>query len=325
MSMFFKCIATAVVVLIGIIASVTTMYAQPTLRVGWSIPGEETKYWMMKRSGEFSNLGKSYNIEWIQFQGTAAMAQALAAGALDCASQSPLNVAQGAVKGNLRAYIVAQHIYEKPGGFSVYWAVKDDSTIRAIAGLNGKLISIDMLDSAIYGPMALLLKQNGATPNRVIKIEYPLSEDALRSGRVDAAVMNQPFAGAAEARGGIRKLFALSAAMPNFVHLVEACRTDLEDKHPGLVQSYVRDISTSMRKALADRAETLKVVSEVTKARIDHLDRYLLKDNDFGRDPGAAPNFPAMQKMLDIYADTGVLPKLDVTTFKHPMIFAPLK
>jgi hypothetical protein len=55
------------------------------------------------------------------------------------------------------------------------------------------------------------------------------------------------------------------------------------------------------------------------------LDTYLLKDNDFGRDPGAAPNFDAIQKMLDIYTATGMLPKMDVAQFRHPTIVAPLQ
>ena len=60
--------------------------AQPTIRVGWTIPAEESKYWMMRRPAEFPDLGKTYNVEWTQFQGTAPMTQALAAGALDCAT-----------------------------------------------------------------------------------------------------------------------------------------------------------------------------------------------------------------------------------------------
>ena len=78
----------------------TPATAQQTIRVGWTIPAEESKYWMMKRPAEFPELGKTYNIEWVQFQGTAPMTQALAAGALDCATQSPLALAQGAVNGN---------------------------------------------------------------------------------------------------------------------------------------------------------------------------------------------------------------------------------
>src|SRR5882724_6042367 len=96
-------------------ADVSSLQAQQTIKVGWTIPAEESKYWMMKRPAEFPDLGKTYNIEWVQFQGTAPMTQALAAGALDCATQSPLALAQGALNGNLRAYIVAQHVFEKPG------------------------------------------------------------------------------------------------------------------------------------------------------------------------------------------------------------------
>jgi hypothetical protein len=81
-----------------------------------------------------------------------------------------------------------------------------------------------------------------------------------------------------------------------------------------------------MKKALANRDETLKVVNEIMKAPIPVLDTYLLKDNDFGRDPGAAPNFPAIQTMLDTYTATGMLSKkVDVNQFRHPTIVAPLQ
>ena len=77
---------------------------------------------------------------------------------------------------------------------------------------------------------------------------------------------------------------------------------------------------------LADRAETLKVVNEVIKAPVEVLDTYLLKPNDFAREPGAAPNFTGIQAMFDIYAETGMIKqKLDVSQFKHPSIVAPIE
>jgi ABC-type nitrate/sulfonate/bicarbonate transport system substrate-binding protein len=317
-----------VVIAVNALGSISASHAQQTIRVGWTIPAEESKYWMMRRPAEFPNLGKTYNVEWTQFQGTSPMTQALAAGALDCATQAPLSLANGVVGGNLKAYIVAQHVYEKPGGFSVYWAVMEDSPIKKIADLKGKTIGISVIGGGTQGPFELLLKKNGVDPKTDIKLvetSFSISEDALRQGRVDAVNMNQPFAARAEAKGGTRKLFSLSEEMPNIVHILEACRADFVDKNPELVKAYVRDITLGMKKALADRAETLKVVSEQLKAPIAVLDTYLLKDNDFGRDPGAAPNFEAIQKMLDIYAATGMLPKLDVAQFKHPSIVAPLQ
>lgn len=312
----------------AVVAGIGAAQAQTTIRVGWTIPAEESKYWMMRRPAEFPSLGKDYKVEWTQFQGTAPMTQALAAGALDCATQAPLSLSNGAVGGGLKAYIVAQHVFEKPGGFSVYWAVKDDSPIKTIADLKGKTIGISVIGGGTQGPFNMLLKKNGVDPAKDIKlveVGFAVSEDALRQGRVDAVNMNQPFAARAEAKGGTRKLFALSEAMPNIVHILEACRAEFVDKNPEAVKAYVRDITAGMKKVLANREETLKVVSEQLKAPIPVLETYLLKDNDFGRDPGAAPNFPAMQKMLDIYAETGMLPKLDVMQFKHPTIVAPLQ
>src|SRR5262249_43121750 len=136
----------------AMVASVSPLQAQQTIRVGWTIPAEESKYWMMRRPSEFPDLGKTYNIEWTQFQGTAPMTQALAAGALDCATQAPLSLANGVVGGNLKAYIVAQHVFEKPGGFSVYWAVKDDSPIKTVADLKGKTVGISVIGGGTQGP-----------------------------------------------------------------------------------------------------------------------------------------------------------------------------
>jgi len=323
-----KTLMLAALAAIALAASARPTLAQQTIRVGWTIPAEESKYWMMKRPAEFPDIGKTYNIEWTQFQGTAPMTQALAAGALDCATQAPLSLSNGVVGGGLKAYIVAQHVYEKPGGFSVYWAVKDDSPIKTIADLKGKTVGISVIGGGTQGPFNMLLKQAGLDPAKDIKlveVGFAVSEDALRQGRVDAVNMNQPFAARAEAKGGTRKLFQLSEAMPNIVHILEACRADFVDKNPDLVKAYVRDITAGMKKALANRDETLKVVSEVMKAPVAVIDTYLLKDNDFGRDPVAAPNFPAIQKMLDIYAETGMLPKLDVAQFKHPTIVAPIE
>ena len=303
--------------------------AQPTIRVGWTIPAEESKYWMMRRPDQFTNLGKTYKVEWIQFQGTAPMVQAMAAGALDCSTQGVLSMALGAIQANLATYIVAQHVGEKPGSFSVYWAVKDDSPIKTIADMKGKSVGINVFGSGIYGPMALLLKRHGVDAEKDIKLVetgFPASEDAIRAGRVDVGVLNQPFAARAEAKGGLRKLFSLADQQQNIVHILEVCRKDYVDKNADLVRAYVRDLTAGMAKAVANRDETLKVVSEVTKAPVQVLDTYLLKPNDFAREAGAKPNFEGIQAMLDIYAETGMLPKkLDAQTFRHSTIVAPLE
>ena len=85
-------------------------------------------------------------------------------------------------------------------------------------------------------------------------------------------------------------------------------------------------MTLAMKKAMGNREETLKVDSEVTKAPVAVLDTYLLKPNDFAREPGAKPNFDGIQAMLDIYADTAMVSKrLNASQFKHPTIMAPIE
>jgi ABC-type nitrate/sulfonate/bicarbonate transport system substrate-binding protein len=303
--------------------------AQEVIRVGWTIPAEEAKYWMMRRMAEFAQLGKAYKIEWVQFQGTAPMVQAMVAGSLDCSTQAPLSLANGAIQGGLQAYIIAQHVGERPGSFSVYWAVKDDSPIKTIADMKGKSVGTNVFGSGILGPMFLLLKKNGVDPAkdiRLVETGFPGSEDAIRTGRVDVGVLNQPFAARAEGKGGLRKLFSLADQQQNIVHILEVCRKEFVDKNPDLVKHYVRDLTSGMKKALANRDETLKVVNEVIKAPVEVLDTYLLKPNDFAREPGAAPNFAGIQAMFDIYAEAGMIKdKLDVARFKHASVVAPIE
>jgi ABC-type nitrate/sulfonate/bicarbonate transport system substrate-binding protein len=324
-----KCLSIVLAATVSALIPHAAAAQEATIRVGWTIPAEESKYWIMRRPAEFPNLGKAYRIEFTQFQGTAPMVQAMVAGALDCSTQAPLSLANGALQAKLEAYIVAQHVGERPGSFSVYWAVKDDSPIKTIADMKGKSVGTNVFGSGILGPMFLLLRRNGLDPEKDIKLVetgFPGSEDAIRTGRVDVGVLNQPFAARAEAKGGLRKLFALADQQANIVHILEVCRKEFVDKNPELVKNYVRDLTSAMRKALENRAETLKVVNEVIKAPVEVLDTYLLKPNDFAREPGAAPNFAGIQAMFDIYAETGMIKqKLDVAQFRHPNLAAPLE
>ena len=301
----------------------------PTIRVGFTIPAEEGKYTMMRRPGEFPELGKRYKVEWSQFQGTSAISQALAAGAIDCGTQGVLPIAQGTVAGTLAVDIVAQHVGEKPGSFSVYWAVKEDSPIKTVADLKGKTVGISIINGGTQGPFNLLLKKAGLDPNkdiRLVEVTFPLAEDALRQGRVDVVNMNQPFAARAEAKGGIRKLFSLSEALPNIVHILEACRKDFLAQKPDLARMYVKDLTLGMKKALENREQTMKVVSEIMKVPVPVLDTYLLKDNDFARRPDASPDFPAIQAMLDTYAAEGLVSKkLSANDFRNGKVVAPIE
>ncbi len=299
----------------------------PVIRVGWTIPAEEAKYWMMKHPEAFPELGKSYRIEWTQFQGTAPMVQAMISNALDCSSQAPLSLGQGVVNGKLDAYIVAQHAGETANSFSVYWGVNQDSPIKTVVDLKGKTIGVNVIGSGVHGQMSMILKKNGLDPTKDVKLVetgFPGSEAALRGGRVDAAVFVQPFAARAEGKGGIRKLFSLQSVMPNTVHVIEVCKKDFATRNPQLVKQYVHDLTLAMNMALAKREDTVQIASDVMRAPKAALEPFLLKSNDFARSADMHPDFAAIQKMFDQYHELGMLSQpLQVDSIRRNDLTAP--
>ena len=206
----------------------------------------------MRRPEKFPNLGKGYKIEWSQFQGTSPMAQALIAGALDCATQGVLPIAQGMATDTLLTYVVAQHVGESPGSFSVYWAVKEDSPIKKVEDLKGKTVGISIIGGGTHGPFAVMLKKHGVDPEKDIKlveVSFSLSEDALRSGRVDSGQHEPAVRGARRGQG--RHPQAVRARRGGAEHRAHrgGVPEGLRRKNPELVKQYVKDITAGLKMA----------------------------------------------------------------------------
>jgi ABC-type nitrate/sulfonate/bicarbonate transport system substrate-binding protein len=300
----------------------------PVIRVGWTIPAEEAKYLMMRRPQDFPDIGKTYKIEWQQFQGTAPMLQGMNAGALDCATMAPMSLAQAAIETGLKAYIVGSLAAEKPGYFSVFWAVKADSPIHGAKDLKGKTLGTNAYGTGVYYYLKLWLKQNGIDPDRDVKIVetgFAPSENAIRSDRVDAGPMVQPFAMRAEAAGGLRPLFSFDQVQSPLVQTFEGCRKDFVDAHADVVRAYVRDFTRASRMVTASPGETRQVVADITHMDLAVLDKFLLTEKDFYRDPDGSPDFAAIQRNWDLFADAGFLSRrLNVSDFRRDDVTAPL-
>ncbi len=291
----------------------------PTLRVGWTIPGEEAKYLMAKRPELFPQLGKKYQIQWTQFQGTSPMVQAMRAGVLECSTMAPMSLANGAIESGLEAYIVAQHVHSDDDHFSVYWAVKEDSPIKTAADLKGKVIGTNAYGAGVYFDMLLWLRQNGIDPDKDVKIVetgFPPAADAIRSGRIDAGPMAQPFALLNEKKGGLRKLFSLSEVASPSVQIFEACSKSYSDANPEVVRAYVQDLKTAMGMLSKDPSLAVEVTAQITRAPKDLLAQYLFTDKDFARVPDMQPNLESIQGTYDRYHKAGFLKKaLNVQDF----------
>ena len=192
-----------------------------------------------------------------------------------------------------------------------------------------KVIGTNAYGSGVYFQMLLWLKNNGLDPEKDVKIVetgFPASADAIRSGRVDAGPLVQPFALLAEEKGDVRKLFALSEVQSPTVQIFEGCSQAYADKNPEVVKAYVKDLQLAMSKLLEDRSLAVAVASEVTRAPKELLDKYLFTNKDFAHAPDMAPNLKSIQETIDLQHKAGFLAKpVDVSKFVREDIKAPIK
>lgn len=307
---------------IGVLGAIDARAQAPqVIHVGWTVPAEEAKWLIMKKPELFADYGKAYTIEWSQFPGTPTISQALMAGAVDCGTQAPVSFGQAVAAGDLKAYILGSLAQERADYFSVFWAVKKGAPIRSAADLKGKTVASTTFGGGIYYFMLLWLKQHGLDPEkdvRLSEIGFPLVEDALNTGRVDAGPFAQPFASRAFAHDSIEKLFSISEIQSPLTDTFEACRKDFVDAHPAAIKAYMADFKAATRWAYAHPEETKKVTAEVTKIDFATLDKYLLTKQDFYRDPDGVPDFAAIQKTWNLLHDNGYLEKpLDVHDYQR--------
>jgi len=157
------------------------------------------------------------------------------------------------------------------------------------------------LASAIFSPA--VMSSRTASPVRVLVDEIlPARFHDMHDVRHPDAISERDDCGSARSRA-TRMVWFDVVARTSCISWKRAGRIS-STRIPELVKQYVKDITAGLKMALANRDETMKVVSEITKAPIPVLDSYLLKQNDFAREPGGAPNFAGIQAMFDVYTTT---------------------
>src|SRR5262249_18597435 len=117
--------------------------AQPvTLRLGYGTAAEEPLWVIVAKPELAKNYGKAYALDGTRFPGSDKRRQAFEAGALDLAASSANGVIFAAAEG-VAAKLVASISRESPRGFSTSFYVKDNSPIKSVADLKGKIVGIN--------------------------------------------------------------------------------------------------------------------------------------------------------------------------------------
>jgi NitT/TauT family transport system substrate-binding protein len=145
-----------------------------------------------KENGFFAKAGLDVDID--QNPSTPALASAVASGTYDIAYATVPTLATAHSKG-LPFVLVAPGISDSPQHFGGAIMVGMSSTAKSGKDLNGKTLGTAGLNTiAEFLPRAWIDKTGGDSSTvKFIEMPFPVTPDALASGRIDAAYLAEPF------------------------------------------------------------------------------------------------------------------------------------
>ncbi len=281
--------------------------AQPVpLRLGTGGAAEEQLWLLQARPDVGPHQGKTYTLDAMRFSGTDKRFQAFEAGALDLATASA-NAAMLAASEGAEFKVIASLSRESKQGFATKYFVKQDSPIKSVKDLKGKVIGVNNLNSSSHLWAKLVLEKSGLNPDRDVTftpVSFPAQGEALRSGKIDVGAFPQPFARAEEMKGGMRELFTSKDGIPfdEELMLVIASPTALKEKSVA-IKGFLADLVASTRYYAANPQQARQALIDAKQVRI--APEIYLPMSDYYREASDKVDLQSLRKMQDILVAKG--------------------
>jgi NitT/TauT family transport system substrate-binding protein len=193
--------------------------AAPPIHVGYLGTSGDAGIFIALDKGYFAEQGLTVSPE--RFGVGADQMALLGAGRLDVASGAPSPTLFNAVSRGLPISVVADKGSLRKGfGFNVLVVRKtliDSGQFKGLSDLRGRIIAAPTA-SVVNFEDYLILKKGGLTPRDVTieDIGFQDQPAAMANGRIDAAVMVEPFGTATESRGVGKIVMTLDQLLPDF-------------------------------------------------------------------------------------------------------------
>jgi len=206
------------------------------IRMGHLAVSSDAGIFIALDKGYFREQGLELSLE--RFGVGADQMALLGSGRLDIASGAPSPTLFNAVARGLPIMVVADKGSLRKGyGFNVLVvrkALMDAGQFKGLSDLRGRVLASPSPASIVNFQDYLMLKRGGLAPNDVT-IEYIDFADqpaAMANGKIDAAVMIEPFATATETRGIGKIVMPLDQLLPGFQSAAIFYNTEWARQHP---------------------------------------------------------------------------------------------
>ncbi len=216
-----------------------------------------------QENGFFSKAGLDVDIQ--QNPSTPAIASALLAGTYDIAYGTVPTLAQAHAKG-VPFVLIAPGIADSSMHFGGAIMVAPNSTIKTGKDFNGKTLGTAGLNTiAEYLPRAWIDKTGGDSSTvKFVEMPFPVTPDAIASGRVDGAYLAEPFVTIAEQKHLAKILTLGDDAISSGEYISTGWYTTLQwaRAHPDLVVRFQRAMAEAAAWANANPTKVVPILAK---------------------------------------------------------------
>lgn len=297
--------------------------AEPVkIRMSWVAPVSNWASIVLEKKDLAKHLGKSYTLETIRYAGTPPMITAIANGELEVSNLAYSTLAIAIENAGLDDLVVIADEFQDgvPGHYTAEYFVLNDSAIKKIEDLKGKVVATNAAGSAVDVATRAMLRKHGLEDKRdytVVEAPFPTMRAMLAEKKVDIIPGVLPFSLDPELRKIGRPLFKQSEAIGVTQMIVWTARKSFIEKNRAAMVDFMEDMLRIVHWYLdpKNHDEVAQIASKITKAPPERFGWVFTKQDTY-RDPNLIPNLDALQRNLDMTKDLGFVKK-NVDLKKH--------
>jgi sulfonate transport system substrate-binding protein len=302
----------------------TARAADPVkIRMAWVVPVSNIASILFAKEGVAKHLGQTYQFEGVHFQGTPPMITAMATGDLEIGllAYSTLGLAvQNAGLSDVR--VIADEIQDgAPGFYTNSFVVPNDSDIKTVADLKGKVIATNSAGSAVDIAVRAMLIKAGLDDKKdvtIVEAGFANMKAMLKEKKIAFAPAVLPFSEDPELLAANHPLFTQRDSMGTSELSFLVARKGFIEKNRAAMVDFLEDYLRSVRWYTdpANHAEAVDIAVKFSKLPRPVFDSWLFTKKDYYRDPNGIPNTAALQSNVDLQQKVGFLKsKLDVSKY----------
>lgn len=285
------------------------------IRIAYIVPAGDAPLALLGKPGISQHDGKSYTLEFDHFTSTPSMITAIASGEIDLvpfAYSSFALAVENAKLDDLR--IIADGFRDGvPGYYSTEFMVLNDSPIKTVADLKGKVVTSNGAGSAVDIALREELKKNGMADKKdytLIESAFPNMKSELIDHKVDLITGVTPFSQDPQLRSVAHALFLQKDAIGVSQMIVFAARADFIAKNRAALVDYLEDDLRELHWYYdpAHHDEAIKAVTDFTKQPAALYQSWLFTKGDLYHDPNGMPDLDALQNNIAAAHGLGFVP-----------------